>query len=223
MNLRQALISLYLGVCVIPAAGAQAGGEMDQQGKLLLDSFVRDIQTLSARFEQSLVDDNDIVVEESRGTVEIHRPGRFRWSYEEPYEQLLVADGLNVWSYDVDLAQVTVKSQQQVLGSTPALLLGGAASALEDFEFIGSFEDRGTVWIRLRPKDKAAGFSKIELGFTDGSLSRMIFSDNLEQTTLIALFEVKFNEDIDDERFRFVPPADADLVGEPVTADNSGL
>ena len=223
MNLRQALISLYLGVCVIPAAGAQAGGEMDQQGKLLLDSFVRDIQTLSARFEQSLVDDNDIVVEESRGTVEIHRPGRFRWSYEEPYEQLLVADGLNVWSYDVDLAQVTVKSQQQVLGSTPALLLGGAASALEDFEFIGSFEDRGTVWIRLRPKDMAAGFSKIELGFTDGSLSRMIFSDNLEQTTLIALFEVKFNEDIDDERFRFVPPADADLVGEPVTADNSGL
>lgn len=223
MNLRQALISLYLGVCVIPAAGAQAGGEMDQQGKLLLDSFVRDIQTLSARFQQSLVDDNDIVVEESRGTVEIHRPGRFRWSYEEPYEQLLVADGLNVWSYDVDLAQVTVKSQQQVLGSTPALLLGGAASALEDFEFIGSFEDRGTVWIRLRPKDMAAGFSKIELGFTDGSLSRMIFSDNLEQTTLIALFEVKFNEDIDDERFRFVPPADADLVGEPVTADNSGL
>jgi outer membrane lipoprotein carrier protein len=212
-----------MGVCVISAAVAQAGSEMDQQGKLLLDSFVRDIQTLSARFEQSLVDDNDIVVEESRGTVEIHRPGRFRWSYEEPYEQLLVADGLNVWSYDVDLAQVTVKSQQKVLGSTPALLLGGAASALEDFEFIGSFEDRGTVWIRLRPKDMAAGFSKIELGFTDGSLSRMIFSDNLEQTTLIALFEVKFNEDIDDERFRFVPPADADLVGEPVTADNSGL
>ncbi len=53
MNIRQALISLYLGVCVIPAAGAQAGGEMDQQGKLLLDSFVRDIQTLSARFQQS--------------------------------------------------------------------------------------------------------------------------------------------------------------------------
>lgn len=223
MNSRAALLGLYLGSCVVPAAVAQAGGELDEQGQRLLDSFVQDVQTLSARFEQSLVDDNNTVIEESGGTVEIHRPGRFRWSYQEPYEQLLIADGRNVWSYDVDLEQVTVKPQQEVLGSTPALLLGGAAEVLEEFDYIGSLEDRGTTWIRLQPKDKAAGFSKIELGFTDGNLSRMIFSDNLEQTTLIALFDVMLNADIPDERFRFVPPGDVDVVGEPAVSNESGF
>lgn len=174
---------------------------------------------MSARFEQSLVDENDIVVEESAGTVEISRPGRFRWANTEPYEQLLVADGLNIWSYDADLMQVTVKAQQDILESTPALLLGGSEDALQDFDFVGSYSDRGTVWVRLKPKDTDSGFDRVELGFTDGQLSRMIFIDNLEQTTLIALFDVVINEAIAEERFEFLVPPGVDLVGVPVLSE----
>lgn len=199
-------------LCATVAVAAQE----DPQGKALIDRFVTDVRTLSARFEQQLVDADDIVVETSSGRVDIERPGRFRWSYSDPYEQILVADGRNIWSYDVDLAQVTVKPQAEVLGSTPASLLGGDPGVLEDFEYVGSFADRGTIWVRLRPHDPDSGFSRVELGFTDGDLSRMMFSDNLEQTTLIALFDVELNERIDAETFRFTPPDDADLVGEPL-------
>jgi chaperone LolA len=191
----------------------------DSEGKLLLDRFLHQVTTLSARFEQSLVDDNDVVVEESAGTVEISRPGRFRWAYTKPYEQLLIADGLNVWSYDADLMQVTVKSQQELLRSTPALLFGGSADALADFDYVGSFSDRGTVWVRLRPKDSQSGFSRVELGFTDGELSRMVFSDNLEQTTLVALFDVVVNGEIAMDRFQFSPPVGVDIVGVPVVSE----
>lgn len=142
--------------------------------------------------------------------------GRFRWTYLEPYQQILVADGLNIWSYDVDLEQVTVKAQADVLASTPALLLGGSQQVLEDFEYIGSFTDRDTVWVRLRPKSIENGFTSIELGFNDGQLGRMIFVDNLGQTTLIALFDLSLNEDIDDRRFIFSPPENVDVVGHPL-------
>ena len=162
-------------------------------------------------------DADDIVLETSSGTVDIQRPGRFRWAYSEPYEQLLIADGLNVWSYDVDLAQVTVKPQAVVLSNTPALLLGGSSSVLDDFEYIGSFEDRGTIWVRLRPKKSNNGFSKVELGFTDGDLSRMLFSDTLDQTTLIALLDVTMNKPLAEDFFEFVPPDNVDLVGIPVS------
>ncbi len=215
-----ALIFGLLGLIAwIPVLVAEP--DADSDGQALIESFVRDIQTLSGRFEQSLIDADNQVVEESSGTLEIQRPGQFRWVYVEPYEQLLVADGLNVWSYDVDLAQVTVKPQAEVLSSTPALLLGGSPDALDQFDYVGSFTDRGTVWVRLRPRNRENGFNKVELGFNDGELTRMLFSDNLEQTTLIALFDVSLNDNIDADRFRFDPPEDVDIVGTPARGDES--
>ena len=195
--------------------------EQQDEGKALLDRFLGEIMTMSARFEQSLIDADDIVVEESNGVLEIQRPGKFRWVYEKPYEQIMVADGLNVWSYDVDLAQVIVKAQQDVLGGTPALLLGGTDNVLDDFEYVESSSDRGTVWVLLRPKSTDNGFTKIELGFNDGELRRMILSDNLQQSTLIVLIDVQLNQDIPAEHFRFTPPDDVDLVGQPLVAESS--
>lgn len=217
---RIVIIFVLLGLIASNPTGA-AEANADSDGQALIESFVRDIQTLSGRFEQSLIDADNQVVEESSGTLEIQRPGQFRWVYAEPYEQLLVADGLNVWSYDVDLAQVTVKPQVEVLSSTPALLLGGSPDALDQFDYAGSFTDRGTVWIRLRPKNRENGFNKVELGFNDGELTRMLFSDNLEQTTLIALFDVSLNDNIEADRFQFEPPEDVDIVGTPATGDES--
>lgn len=215
------LLALAGLALISPILAAEPSMDNELEGRALVENFVRNIRTLQGRFEQSLVGADDQIVETSSGTLEIQRPGQFRWSYIEPYEQLLVADGLNVWSYDIDLAQVTVKPQAEVLSNTPALLLGGSADALEHFDYVDSFSDRGTVWIRLRPKNTDNGFNKVELGFNDGELTRMMFFDNLEQTTLIALFDVSLNEDIDAQRFRFDPPEDVDIVGTPARIDDS--
>ncbi len=216
-----ALCAVLLAGMLSPAhsAAACAGETHDGDAEAILQRFVDDVVTMSGRFEQSLIDADDQVVETSEGTFDIRRPGQFRWSYSTPYEQLLVADGLNVWSYDVDLAQVTVKSQSEVLPSTPALLLGGAKNVLDDFEIVDSFEDRGTNWVRLVPHNQDSGFNRVELGFTDGVLTRMIFSDNFEQTTLVAMHDVSLNEAMDSSLFRFSPPVGVDVVGDPVTPD----
>jgi outer membrane lipoprotein carrier protein len=210
---------LYPGIVLVLGLARASFAQDESAGQQLIDDFVNNVQTMSGRFEQQLVDADDLVVDESSGTIEIQKPGRFRWTYLEPYEQILVADGVNVWSYDVDLEQVTVKAQAEVLASTPALLLGGSQNVLDDFEYIGSFEDRGTVWVRLRPETSDNGFTKIELGFNEGKLSRMIFSDNLGQTTLIAFFDLSLNESIDEHRFSFSPPDDVDVVGQPLSFD----
>jgi outer membrane lipoprotein carrier protein len=209
-----AIISALLSTTAI-------GDEAGIDGRQLIDEFVQSVRTMSGRFEQSLVDANDKVTETASGTFEIRRPGQLRWLYEEPYEQVLVADGLNVWSYDVDLAQVTVKPQAEVLSSTPALVLGGSRHVLDDFVYDGSVEDRSTKWVRLLPKDPRSNFDRVELGFDDGTLTRMIFADNLDQTTLVAMFDVVLNEEIDPEHFRFVPPDGVDVVGKPLTSEGS--
>lgn len=214
---RQNSILTFFALCFLCSLGS-AQEDDSEQGRQLLENFVSNVETMSARFEQELVDADDNVLETSSGTLEIYRPGRFRWAYAEPYEQILVADGLNVWSYDVDLEQVTVKPQAEVLGSTPALLLGGSKDVLEEFDYAGSFAERDTVWVRLATRTEENGFTQVELGFIDSVLSRMIFSDNLGQSTLIALFDVETGIEIDQRRFELDIPGNVDLVGSPLTA-----
>lgn len=217
MRLSAASINLIPGIFLILGIVRASCAQGEPDGQRLLDDFINNVQTMSGRFEQQLVDADDIVIDKSSGTIEIQKPGRFRWTYLEPYEQILVADGLNIWSYDVDLEQVTVKAQAKVLASTPALLLGGSQDVLDDFEYVGSFVERDIVWVRLRPKTTDNGFTNVELGFKDGKLSRMIFGDNLGQTTLIALFDLSLNEGIDEKRFSFTPPDGVDVVGQPLS------
>jgi len=217
------MIRTLIFVLLLVATGqnALAQATVNKLGEKLVNDFLSNVITMQGRFEQSLIDAEGTVVEESGGTLEIERPGRFRWTYAEPYEQWLVADGVNIWSYDVDLAQVTVKSQAKALSNTPALLLGGGEKALEQFRFEGSTIENDTTWVRMRPVDESSGFDRLELGFLGGDLNRMVFFDNLEQTTLVALYDVVFNEPIDASHFEFVVPDDADLVGVPLAADDS--
>ena len=209
---------LALSGLLIAGSGLADNNEHDD-GQRLVDEFVTDVKTFSGRFEQSLIDPNGTVVEMTSGTLEIQRPGRFRWSYIEPYEQVLVADGLNIWSYDVDLAQVTVKPQAEALSSTPALLLGGSADALQQFINEGSYVEKETTWVRLSPRNTESGFLRVELGFKNDTLSRMVFFDNLDQTTLVALHDVVLNEPIDARQFEFNTPDDVDVVGVPAGAE----
>lgn len=209
---------IFCGVALLAAQGISADTEVDK-GQQLVDAFVTDVVTLSGRFEQSLIDAEGQVLEVTKGTLEIQRPGQFRWAYTEPYEQWLIADGLNIWSYDLDLEQVTVKPQADALANTPALLLGGSGAAMEQFEYKGSIVEDGLTWVKLVPLNTESGFKRVELAFDDRQLSRMVFFDNLEQTTFVALHDVAVNEPIDAARFEFAIPDEVDVVGSPVSAD----
>ena len=206
------------GVSLLLAAAATAGSAVDMPPDV--EHFLDDVRTLSAAFSQTLIDADGIQVEASSGTLDIARPGRFRWVYREPYEQWLVADGRNVWSYDVDLEQVTVKAQAVALANTPALLLGGADDVLAEFDFVASTENEGLTWARFAPRSTDNGFRHVDLAFRGGTLARMVFYDNLDQTTVIALTDVVVNGDIADGLFTFEVPEGVDLVGTPDDSRN---
>lgn len=209
MTIRPFVLAAML---LLPIAAVTEDAVQDE-GARLVAAFVNDVVTLQGRFEQSLVDADGEVLERTSGTLQIQRPGQFRWTYTEPYEQQLVADGLNIWSYDVDLAQVTVKPQREALANTPALLLGGSEDALQQFNNDGSYVEAGTTWVKLSPKNTDSGFLRVELGFKRERLYRMVFFDNLQQTTLVALHDVAVDVPFEAGEFVFDLPDDVDVVG----------
>lgn len=214
--MRRLATAFVLALAFVGAPAAETG---EDPGRRLVDEFVDSVATFRGDFEQVLLDADERVIERTTGTLEISRPGKFRWTYVDPYEQWLLADGVNIWSYDVDLAQVTVKPQAEALANTPALLLGGSGDALDQFRYEGSYEEVETTWVRLEPHDTESGFLRVELGFIDDTLRRMVFFDNLDQTTLVEFRSVAVNEPIDAERFVFEIPGGVDVVGTPAVAD----
>lgn len=176
--------------------------------------FVRGVQSARADFEQKVYDRERRLVQDSRGSFAFQRPGRFRWSTAQPYEQLIVGDGERVWIYDPDLKQVTVRSMGRALGATPAALLAGSAEVERAFEFSAGGQADGLEWLEARPRDKDAGFERMRLGFGAAGLEAMELHDHFGQTTRLRFQKLQRNPPLAADAFRFVPPKGVDVLGE---------
>jgi outer membrane lipoprotein carrier protein len=177
-----------------------------------LRAFVRETQTMHANFTQVVYDGNGRQVAQASGEFSIARPGRFRWTVDKPYKQLLVGDGERVWIYDQDLNQVISRKSDRALGNTPAALLSGREEVEAAFEWRDLPAADGLEWLGATPKDKDAAFRELRLGFDAGGLVALDVLDNFGQRTVIRVSKLERNPKLGAELFRFTPPAGADVV-----------
>jgi len=176
-----------------------------------LNNYLGNLSTFEANFEQRIYNDNGTLLEKSSGLMYVQRPNQFRWVYEKPYSQLIVADGERVWIYDNDLDQVTVKNMNKALGKTPAFLLSSNRNVNRDFRVKQIAYTRKAF--DLTPKDKQAAFKKIRIKFNKyNSLKGFELLDNLDQKSYIYFSRVKKNKRIDEGLFIFTPPAGSDII-----------
>jgi len=196
-----------LAVLLAPALALGSGVERFQ-------SYLRSTQTARADFEQKVYDRERKLVQQSKGSFAFLRPGRFRWTYAQPYPQLIVGDGKRVWIYDEDLNQVTVRAMARALGSTPAALLAGAADVERAFELADAGQRDGLEWVQAKPREREAGFELIRLGMGAAGVQAMELVDQFGQTTVLRFSNIARNPTLDPSAFRFTPPKGADVLGE---------
>ena len=196
------------------AARAEEAPGMEQPSRApeLLRAFLVETVTLEAAFSQVLLEDDSQHAQVSTGRFYLHRPQRFRWDYRAPVPQLVVADGENLWLYDPDLEQATVRRLDDGLSSTPAMLLSGDGSLDESFRIGAAYREDGFDWVELAPRSGEADFAGVRVGFVDDVLASMELIDALGQTTVIRFEEVVVNEPLDPALFQFVPPPGADVI-----------
>ena len=204
-----AQLAVAVAVEPVPAAATGDGVEAATQR---LDGWLAANRSFRARFSQSVFDEDGVEISASGGTVAFRRPHRFRWDYDAPTPQIIVSDGRELWWYDIELAQVTVRPADTALDGTPAALLAGPGRADEHFRVAALESVLGVDWFQLVPRSADAAFRALRIGLQGDEVRAIEMDDGFGQTTRIDFFEVEYNPRLADALFRFVPPPDADVV-----------
>ncbi len=179
-----------------------------------LKAFLTQTNTAKGRFAQMVLDKNMKLLQQSTGTMQFARPGKFRWEYNKPYEQTIVGDGAKLWIYDKDLNQVTVRNLDRALGASPAALLAGSNEIDKSYTLNSIGNQEGLDWLEAIPKSKDSTFERIRLGFSKDGLSAMELRDQFGQFTVIKFADIERNPKLTNESFTFTPPKGADVITE---------
>lgn len=211
---KQALAAL---LCVLAVATAAA-----DSGATPLDKYLDNLKTLHTSFLQTLADAQGREIDRETGTLIVSRPGKFSWdihpqtsSGNKGAGQLMVSDGKNLWFYDRDLDQVTVKPVDAALSATPAMLLSGTVDVRKNFTLTPAGQREGLDWVLVEPAGADADFKDALFGFAGGDLKRMILEDKLGQTATIIFDHIERNVPVPAQDVSFTPPKGADVIGTP--------
>lgn len=203
-----------LTLCLPGAVGhaADSAGPLER-----LETWLASVETLSGTFDQRLLDESGQIMAQSAGTLTLKRPGLFRWHYTSPSELLVVSDGSQVFSYDVELDNVTVMEQGDALRGSPAALLAGKGTVADGYELAASYRADDVDWVELKPRGTQRDFRMLRLGLGGDRLVGMELHDQLGQITRLGFGDLKRNGPVDDELFVFEIPAGVDVIrgGEP--------
>jgi len=204
----------FCALLTLSGLAGSAPEQVDPDEFERLRVYLGAMQDLRAEFSQQVIGPADEIIEQASGSVALSKPGRFRWNYREPYERVIVADGERVWFYEADLEQVTIRRISAGLGDTPAALLTGDVSALENFELLRTWIIDGLHWLQLAPVSAEADFATVDIGFTGDELQQIEFVDRLGQRTRLILTDIDRTPRLADNEFQFEIPPGVDVIGE---------
>ncbi|WP_156895766.1 outer membrane lipoprotein chaperone LolA [Massilia putida] len=190
-------------------AGAAHASALDQ-----FKSFVAGTKSARGEFTQTQVMKSGKPGKTSSGTFVFSRPGKFIWTYQKPYEQLLQADGETLYLYDKDLNQVTTRKLGGALGSSPAAILFGSNDLEKNFTLSEAGTHDGLEWLHATPKSKDTTFEQIGIGLKDGMPQAMELKDNFGQTVLLKFTSFQRNPALGAQAFKFDVPKGAEVVNQ---------
>jgi outer membrane lipoprotein carrier protein len=206
-------VLLILVALLLPLGATQA--EAVDPAIERLYSYLNGLQTVEAEFAQQVEEAGGHVPEVSRGRFSAKRPGKFRWDYREPFEQMILSDGDSVYYYEVDLDQVT-KTSAKHLEETPAAFFVSDRALNKTFT-LSVTEDK--VWklpsVRMLPKKEGTVTAiTITLHPKKDEILNLAVEDSLGNHSRFTFSKMGYNQPIEADRFQFTIPDGVDLIDE---------
>jgi outer membrane lipoprotein carrier protein len=184
-----------------------------------LENFVKTVKSGKSDFQQTVTSPARAGeaprVKNSSGTFEFQRPGKFKFAYKKPFEQLILADGTSLWIFDADLNQASQRKQSAAFANTPAALIASAtdmSALLNEFTLENAPEKDGLVWISAKPKAADSTLQTVRIGFKGDALQQLDITDSFGQRSLINFTAMQLNPSLPASSFQFTLPKGAELL-----------
>ena len=225
MNIK-VIISWLLMLLAVPAGvfAADTVQQADQPGtlKMSVDQILDEVEKIytAAGFSADFIQASTIkameITDSAAGNLWVKYPGKMRWVYQRPEEQIIVSDGEHLWIYRPE--------DNQVLRGQAATFFGDGKGAgflsdirkirddfqitLEDIRF-GDFYS-----LVLVPRQKTWDLVRINLLVSKQNyhITQVYTYNAYEDLTRIEFSNLKFNGAMDPSLFEFEMPANVDIL-----------
>ena len=200
-----------------PPVVAQQANEFaasDQQALAELEVFLDSVDELQQSFVQSRYSADGDLLDQVSGRMALRQPGNFRWEVLHPWQQYIVVNAENFWSYDPDLQQAVKRSSKQVLQYTPAAVLMRLERPEQYFSvnYAEPAED-GSRPLQLLPHNPGvASFQQLILHYSGSVLHSISYTDLIGQRTEMLFGELAEPFTAGGPSFTFQPPPGVDVI-----------
>ncbi len=213
-------IIFYLLSFILISTAAQAVDFTPRDIADHLQKIYRQTKTLTADFEQVTSSINGRHKRHGVGSLRLLKPGRMRWDYTEPDQQVIVCDGKTISMYFARQKQMLVSSAKQYLESDVTYsFFAGTGDIIRDFEVTApDAEDldemKGAYQIKIIPRHSHSQIDYINL-WVDAKLfllKRIKITDKFGSQTSISFSNIKLNVKLDAAVFNYTPPVDTEII-----------
>ena len=185
----------------------------------LIQTQYQSILSFSGHFKQtSFRANSEIAPRTAEGIVSYKRPGKMRWLYAPPEEQLLVTNGETLWLYDTLLENVTIQKLEKLTDGTALSFLLGLGDLNEDFKrrkiSKSLLKNPQGLIVELEPHQKTANlaFIQLEVDPENYNLRTIALMDQQGNYRTITLESMSYNLALEDEFFEFEVSAEMEVI-----------
>ena len=177
-----------------------------------LDVLLQDIQTMSAKVLQLIIESDGGVLEESEIQMHLKKPDGFYWETIDPFPELIVTNGTYLWNYQPDLEQVVIEDWDNSESELAAQLLNGRTENIAEDYLVQLISDDESSEFELTPIALDSVYELITISFIASNLDMIHLDNKNGEQTVWQFRNIEKNQSLSDTLFVFEPPDGVDVI-----------
>ena len=170
--------------------------------KGLINTNIFSNNSFQSHFEQTIRDEQGEIIDKMNGTISIMKPDNFRWHYKNPYEQIIIGNGVKLISYDIDLNDINIRDYRSVNNTVPIIMLKSDEDSVNDLKLINSYYDSNNLfWVTVQYQLSNNDEFVFDVAFSNKVIAKMLIKDSLNQDMIINFLNPVINTKLDSDLF----------------------